>query len=262
MTTKHIIQQIKEQQPEISYKVKEKTDLFTQLLFECLFDKDASLEKGLINLEHSFKELADIVCWNKAKNCKEIWHHYVAQLPTILAQLNTDAQSLDNNDPAAQSIEEVYLCYPGFYAIAVYRLSRPLFLQGFPLIPRLMTEYAHRITGVDIHPGAAIGTPFFIDHATGIVIGETSIIKNNVRIYQGVTLGALHVSKSVKGKKRHPTVEDNVTIYANATILGGATVIGANSTIGGNVWITESVPANSVAYHIPEIHIKPANPNN
>lgn len=259
MTKAHIIQSIKEQQPDISYKVKEKTEFFTQLLFKCLFDKDASLEAGLTDLEHTFNELADIVCWNQAKNCHKIWEDYMQQLPEILRMLNMDAKSLDENDPAAQSVEEVYLCYPGFYATAVYRLSRPLFLKGFPLIPRLMTEYAHRITGVDIHPGASIGTSFFIDHATGIVIGETSVIKNNVRLYQGVTLGALYVSKSVKGTKRHPTVEDNVTVYANATILGGDTVIGANSIIGGNVWITTSVPPNSIAYHTPEIKIKPAN---
>lgn len=259
MTKAHIIQGIKEQQPDISYKVKEKTEFFTQLLFKCLFDKDASLEAGLTDLEHTFNELADIVCWNQAKNCHKIWGDYMQQLPEILRMLNMDAKSLDENDPAAQSVEEVYLCYPGFYATAVYRLSRPLFLKGFPLIPRLMTEYAHRITGVDIHPGASIGTSFFIDHATGIVIGETSVIKNNVRLYQGVTLGALYVSKSVKDTKRHPTVEDNVTVYANATILGGDTVIGANSIIGGNVWITTSVPPNSIAYHTPEIKIKPAN---
>jgi len=164
-----------------------------------------------------------------------------------------------DNDPAANNIEEVYLAYPGFYAIAVYRFSHEFYLINMPLIPRLMSEYAHRLTGIDINPGAQIGTPFFIDHGTGIVIGETAIIKNHVKIYQGVTLGALQVSKDMKGVKRHPTVEDNVTVYANATILGGETVIGKNCTIGGNVWIIESVPKNHLVYHAYETKLKPKN---
>lgn len=254
-----LIQKIKENQPNISYKVRKKTKIFTETLFKCLFDKDVHLESALTDLEYRFKELADIVCWHEAKNCVSIWDSYIQQLPHILDQLNKDAKALNDNDPASQSLEEVYLSYPGFYAIAVYRLSRPLFLKGLPLVPRLMTEYAHKITGVDIHPGAQIGTSFFIDHATGIVIGETTVIKNNVRLYQGVTLGALFVNKSSKNKKRHPTVENNVTIYANATILGGQTVIGENSVIGGNVWITSSIPPNSVVYHNSEIKIKPVN---
>lgn len=254
---KDLINKIKENQPHISYKIKARTEYFTELLFQCLFDKDVSLENSLIELEHVFKELVDIVCWHKAKQCKEIWYEYVHLFPDILVQLHKDAQTLNSNDPAAQSLEEIYLCYPGFYATAVYRLSRPLYLKGLPLIPRLMTEYAHKITGVDIHPGADIGCCFFIDHATGVVIGETTVIKNNVCLYQGVTLGALSVSKSHQNTKRHPTVEDNVTIYANATVLGGDTVIGENSIIGGNVWITQSIPPNSLVYHTPEIKIKP-----
>lgn len=257
MNKASIIQKIKELQPNITYKVKKKTKIFTETLFKCLFDKHVNLESAFTDLEYRFKELADIVCWDEAKNCVSIWDSYLQQLPKILEQLNIDASALNENDPASQSLEEVYLSYPGFYAIAVYRLSRPLYLKGLPVVPRLMTEYAHKITGVDIHPGAEIGACFFIDHATGIVIGETTVIKNNVRLYQGVTLGALYVSKSTRNTKRHPTVEDNVTIYANATILGGETVIGANSVIGGNVWITSSIPPNSIVYHTPEIKIKP-----
>jgi len=256
MISESLINAIKARQPDISYKVKTKTRAFTSLLFECLFDKDVNLEQSLKKLEVLFKELVEIVCWDKAKKCDKIWNDYVSDFPRILDLLNQDAQALEDHDPASQSLEEVYLCYPGFYAIAVYRLSRPLYLKGLPLIPRLMTEHAHERTGVDIHPGAAIGCCFFIDHATGIVIGETTIIKDNVKLYQGVTLGALYVSKAVKHLKRHPTVEDNVTIYANATVLGGDTVIGKNSVIGGNVWITESVPDNSMVYHKSEKGIK------
>jgi serine O-acetyltransferase len=178
------------------------------------------------------------------------------KLPDLLENLNLDAQALVDNDPASNNIEEVYLAYPGFYAIAIYRFSHELLLLKTPLIPRLMSEYAHSKTGTDIHPGATIGKSFFIDHATGTVIGETCIIKDNVKIYQGVTLGALQVSKELKYTKRHPTVEKNVTIYANATILGGKTVIGENSTIGGNVWLTESVPKNSLVYHKSETRLK------
>jgi serine O-acetyltransferase len=180
----------------------------------------------------------------------------MAKIPDILEKLNLDAEAIVNCDPASLSIEEVYMAYPGFYAIAIYRLAHELYEEGFPMVPRLMTEYAHRQTGVDINPGAQIGDSFFIDHATGVVIGETAIIKNNVKIYQGVTLGGLFVAKNLQNTKRHPTIENNVTIYANATILGGKTVIGENSIIGGNAWITSSIPPNSTVYHTPEIKIK------
>ena len=139
--------------------------------------------------------------------------------------------------------------YPGFYAIAVYRVAHQLFQMGVPLLPRMLTEYAHNRTGIDIHPGAQIGKSFFIDHGTGVVVGETTVIGDNVKIYQGVTLGATHVAKSMAQKKRHPTIENNVVIYANATILGGYTVVGHDSVIGGNVWLTSSVEAHSLVYH-------------
>src|SRR5205085_1384856 len=154
--------------------------------------------------------------------------------------LMKDAASIAQHDPAATSAEEVVVAYPGFYAIAVYRLSHELYKLKVKTLPRLFTEYAHSKTGIDIHPGATIGEGFFIDHGTGIVIGETSIIGNNVKIYQGVTIGALLGSKESQKSKRHPTIQDDVIIYAGATILGGNTVIGTGSTIGGNVWLTSS----------------------
>lgn len=164
----------------------------------------------------------------------------------IRENLDLDALAIEKYDPAAKSLEEVYLAYPGFHAIAIYRLSHELYKLNVPIIPRMMSEYTHGLTGTDIHPGATIGKSFFIDHATGIVIGETSVIKDNVKIYQGVTLGGIQVKKSMSATKRHPTIEDNVTIYANATILGGDISVGANSVIGANVWITKSVPPNSL----------------
>jgi len=166
----------------------------------------------------------------------------IEAIPEIRKLINLDAQALLTGDPAAQSIEEVILSYPGLEAILVYRLAHFLYKKGVPVIPRMMTEYIHGKTGIDIHPGAEIGHSFFIDHGTGIVIGETTIIGNNVKLYQGVTLGALSVQKNLMNKKRHPTIEDNVTIYSGATILGGETVIGKNCVIGGNTWITQSVP--------------------
>ena len=157
-----------------------------------------------------------------------------------------DVKAGNLGDPAAKSDEEIILSYPGLEAILVHRIAHFLFKCGVPLIPRIMSEHVHGKTGIDIHPGATIGESFFMDHGTGIVIGETCIIGNNVKIYQGVTLGALSVKKNLQNKKRHPTIEDNVTIYANATILGGDTVIGKNSIIGGNTWVTKSVPADTV----------------
>ena len=147
--------------------------------------------------------------------------------------------------PAAKSREEVIRTYPGFYAVAAYRIAHQLHLLGIQGIPRIITEHAHSKTGIDIHPGAKIGNHFCIDHGTGVVIGETSVIGNHVKIYQGVTLGALSVNKEDATKKRHPTLEDNVVVYAGATILGGGTVIGRGSVIGGNVWLTESVPPDT-----------------
>ncbi len=170
----------------------------------------------------------------------------IEELPEIRRKVQLDTIAAFNGDPAAKSNEEVILSYPGLEAIVVHRIAHFLYTNGVPIIPRIMSEHIHGKTGVDIHPGATIGESFFIDHATGVVIGETTIIGNNVKIYQGVTLGALSVKKSLQDKKRHPTIEDDVTIYAGATILGGDTVIGKGCTIGGNTWITSSVPAGSV----------------
>jgi serine O-acetyltransferase len=170
------------------------------------------------------------------------------ELPAIRALLATDVQAAFYGDPAAKSTEEVILAYPGLEAIMVHRIACFFWKREVPLIPRIMSEIVHSKTGIDIHPGAEIGESFFIDHGTGTVIGETSVIGNNVKLYQGITLGALSVRKEEAGKKRHPTIEDNVTIYSGATILGGDTVIGRGSVIGGNVWITESVAPGSKVY--------------
>ncbi|EIJ40267.1 serine O-acetyltransferase EpsC [Galbibacter orientalis] len=253
-----IIESIKEhkQQPNLKFRLKETAERFTDILFYTLFDAETPVEENMKKLEDTFEELVDLACWDVEKPCAKLWDNYIKKLPYILELLNLDAKAFVEDDPAALSKEEVYLCYPGFYAIAIYRLAHELYAVGFPLVPRLMTEYAHRLTGVDINPGAEIGKSFFIDHATGIVIGETAVIKDHVRIYQGVTLGALYVAKNLQNTKRHPTIEKNVTIYANATILGGNTVIGENSIIGGNVWLTKSIPANSIVSHTPDIKIK------
>ncbi|MBQ9365351.1 MAG: serine acetyltransferase [Schwartzia sp.] len=168
---------------------------------------------------------------------------FLHRIPLLRDYINSDLEATYDGDPAAKSMEEIVLAYPGLLAITIYRIAHELFLLRVPLIPRMMTEYAHSMTGVDIHPGATIGRYFFIDHATGIVVGETSIIGEHVKIYQGVTIGALSTSggQKLKGKKRHPTIEDNVTIYSGASILGGDTVIGHDSIIGGNSFITRSV---------------------
>lgn len=177
-------------------------------------------------------------------------------LPKIYDSLQKDAQALTSGDPAAVSLNEVIACYPGFYAVATYRIAHQLFLQKIPLLPRILSENAHTLTGIDIHPGASIGEYFCIDHGTGLVVGETATIGNHVKIYQNVTLGALSVKKEFASMKRHPTIEDGVVIYAGATILGGNTVIGKNSIIGGNVWITESIAADSKVYHEAKLVMK------
>jgi serine O-acetyltransferase len=173
---------------------------------------------------------------------------FLKELPRLRTMLSNDVRAALEGDPATKSTDEIIFSYPGLLAITVYRMAHQLFEQGIPLMPRIMTEYAHNKTGIDIHPGARIGESFFIDHGTGVVIGETTVIGNRVRIYQGVTLGALSVprgaTEKLRTQKRHPTIEDDVIIYSGATILGGDTVIGARSVIGGNVWITESIPAD------------------
>ena len=173
----------------------------------------------------------------------------IDEIPELRRMIHLDITAIYEGDPAAKSDEEVIVSYPGLDAIVIYRVAHFLYKNGVPVIPRIMTEYIHSRTGIDIHPGAQIGESFFIDHGTGIVIGATTIIGKNVKIYQGVTLGALSVRKDFMDKKRHPTIEDNVTIYANATILGGETIIGEGSTIGGNTWVTKSVPPHTNYYN-------------
>ncbi|MCO6500569.1 MAG: serine acetyltransferase [Vicingus serpentipes] len=239
---------------KINIRLKEDIEYFTKEMFYLLFEEEENYQTQFDKMQATFLKIANSI---GLENPGVIWGRFSECFTVIKEKTLKDAAALVENDPASNTIEEVILAYPGFYAIAIYRLAHQLLLLGTPILPRMMTEYAHTCTGTDINPGAVIGDGFFIDHATGIVIGETVIIKDNVKIYQGVTLGAFHVKKSLSLEKRHPTIEDNVIIYANATILGGETVIGANSTIGGNVWLTQSVPPNSNVFHQSEAIIKP-----
>jgi len=188
-------------------------------------------------------------CSDCGERGQQIALNFIDAIPSIRRILATDVRATYEGDPAAKSYDEIIFSYPGLFAITVYRIAHKLFRDGVPLLPRIMTEHAHSLTGIDIHPGAEIGESFVIDHGTGVVIGETTVIGKNVRVYQGVTLGALSVPKGggdrLRGTRRHPTIEDDVVIYSGATILGGNTVIGARSIIGGNVWLTESVPPDT-----------------
>ena len=186
----------------------------------------------------------------------EVTDELIHALPAISERLRGDAVAIVAGDPAAESLDEVVAAYPGFFAIAVHRIAHELHRLRVPTLPRLLAEVAHARTGIDIHPGATIGRAFCIDHGTGIVIGETTIIGDEVKLYQGATLGALSVSKSAAGTKRHPTIEDRVVLYANATVLGGDIVVGHDSVIGGNVWLTTSVPPHSFVYHTSQIRVR------
>jgi serine O-acetyltransferase len=211
-------------------------------------DPQAILEK----LQASQATLTELMTKTKAcSNCDipRISSDFFKGLPEIYSLLNSDVEAIEEGDPAARSSFEVIRAYPGFFAICFYRIAHLLHQLGMPLIPRILTEYAHSKTGIDIHPGAIIGGYFCVDHGTGLVIGETTQIGKHVKLYQGVTLGALSVEKSFANTKRHPTVEDHVVIYSGATILGGETVIGSRSIIGGNVWLTRSVPPGSKVYY-------------
>ncbi|PWK75418.1 serine O-acetyltransferase [Mucilaginibacter oryzae] len=206
------------------------------------------LENELCRIMHATKACSNCDTSKLAKN-------FFESLPELFRVLNTDIQAIFNGDPAARSEFEVIRSYPGFYAISLYRIAHRLYVDNIPLLPRILTEYAHSKTGIDIHPAAKIDEYFYIDHGTGIVIGESCVIGKHVKLYQGVTLGALSVDKSMANTKRHPTVQDNVVIYSGATILGGETVIGHNSVVGGNVWLTKSLPPNSRVYHTPNHRI-------
>ena len=194
-----------------------------------------------------FRDAKTMMVEQIRERANEIVTNFLCKIPAVQELLYKDIQAFFDGDPAAQSKEEIVYSYPGFFAIWVYRIAHELYVQDVPLIPRIMTEYAHSRTGVDINAGAVIGEYFFIDHATGVVIGETTVIGNHVKIYQGVTLGALSTrgGQRLAGVRRHPTIEDNVTIYSNASVLGGNTVIGADSVIAGSAFVTESVPAGS-----------------
>lgn len=226
--------------------VEDLSENFTELVVESLLDAGQKVDdaKPYSKLYDAFR------CFNSdTSQCQRQLEIVYQGFPSILDTLSHDANFIYLNDPAAQSLEEVLLAYPGFFAIAHYRVANLLHRVGVNILPRMITEYAHSKTGIDIHPAATIGREFCIDHGTGVVIGETTIIGQRVKLYQGVTLGALSVSKSLSATKRHPTIEDDVIIYAGSTILGGETVIGHNSVIGGNVWLIKSVPPFSMVYH-------------
>lgn len=213
------------------------------------FNNEEELEIFIKDLK---SDLSDILVCHATENIKDkekVNEDFFKALPTIKAKLDKDVIGLFEGDPAAKNYAEITRSYPGFYAIAANRIAHFLYKEGVELIPRMISEHAHSHVGVDIHPGASIGEYFCIDHGTGVVIGETTKIGNNVKIYQGVTLGALSVTKEDAETKRHPTIEDGVVIYAGATILGGKTVVGKNSIIGGSVWVTRSVPAESKIYY-------------
>lgn len=239
-------------QPTIKLIVEKLTVTALYTLFPEMFGKtravclDFRLKRYL---RQAFKMLGE------SRMCRSFVNQFVAHLRNLREPLMLDAVFIAQNDPAAHSCSEVIVSYPGFYAICVYRIAHQLANLGAVLVPRLMTELAHAQTGIDIHPRARIGTEFFIDHGTGIVIGETACIGNRVKLYQGVTIGALSVSKSMSRVKRHPTLQDDVVVYAGATILGGGTVIGHNSVIGGNVWLTTSVPPFSKVYHRMHVYV-------
>ncbi|WP_185858315.1 serine O-acetyltransferase [Blattabacterium cuenoti] len=233
---------------------KKKSENFVKKLFYLLFTPDKKLLNDIIYLENDYKKLQNIlyeilIDLNiDSKNSINISKSFFSEIPNIYQTLIIDAHAILESDPAATVIEEIFLSYPGFFATALYRIAHQLHIQNIPIIPRLITEYAHSKTGVDIHASAKIGKAFAIDHGTGIVIGSSTNIGEKVKIYQGVTLGAIHVDKKLQNKKRHPTIEDKVTIYAGATILGGKTVVGHDSILGGNVWITRSIPPFSIVY--------------
>lgn len=235
---------------------KQEVNHFAEGMFDFLFPincpqpRKASVQ--YVNLSDQLTRLLDPL----DVDASGVTEQFFALLPNLYERLLEDAEATMAFDPAATSLEEVITTYPGFYAITIHRLAHQLVQFGVPLLPRMLTEYAHGKTGIDIHPAAQIGHSFFIDHGTGIVIGATAKIGDNVKIYQGVTLGALQVEKSLANTKRHPTIEDDVIIYANATILGGETVVGHHSILGGNVWITRSLPPYSRVYHESKVSVR------
>ncbi len=213
------------------------------------------LDKAFDKLETELELILVTMQQHLDKDPKTISKSFIKNLPAIYNSLTTDVEAILTGDPAAKSEFEIIRAYPGFYAIAFYRLANSLHKLNVPALPRILTEFAHSKTGIDIHPAAVIGDYLFIDHGTGITIGETAVIGKHVKLYQGITLGALSVSKDMASTKRHPTIEDHVVIYSGATILGGDTVVGHHSVIGGNVWLTNSVPPNTKIYHQEQVKI-------
>jgi serine O-acetyltransferase len=215
-----------------------------------------SLQKELRRLRFRLSELLYPLHGDAEEEVTAVVECFFNRMPDVYEMMLDNANAFLDSDPSAKGIEEIIMSFPGFYAISVYRIAHELQLLNVPLLPRIISEYIHGKTGIDIHPAAKIGKNFFIDHGTGVVIGETTEIGDNVKIYQGVTLGALFVERALRDQKRHPTIQNNVIIYAGSTILGGKTVIGRGSVIGGNVWLTESVEPLSLVYHQPQIVIR------
>jgi len=236
---------------------KKGVEITVKKIFKALFPLNEDFKESKIAIpDDCFSNQLSSVFNGLTPHSEKIQKQFLQNLSSIKKDLLKDAEFILQSDPAAKELVEVIAIYPGFFAIYCYRIAHSINELSVPLLPRMITEYSHKITGIDIHPGAIIGTPFSIDHGTGIVIGETSVIGKNVKLYQGVTLGALSVDKSKASKKRHPTIEDNVILYAGSTILGGDTVVGRNSVIGGNVWLTESIAPYSVVYHKSEIIVR------
>lgn len=239
---------------------KKGVEIVVKKIFKLLFPDNEKLTIiGFDSSGNTIKEQLDSIFYGLVPDNEEISRKFIDTFPSTKKILLKDAEFILQSDPAAKHLIEVIAVYPGFFAIYCYRIAHSIDQLSVPLLPRMITEYAHKITGIDIHPGATIGNPISIDHGTGIVIGETTIIGNYVKLFQGVTLGALSVDKSKASSKRHPTIEDNVILYAGCTILGGETVVGRNSIIGGNVWLTESIAPFSVVYHKSEIVIRDQN---
>lgn len=241
---------------------KQKIEKFAEEIFRFLFlieekicISKANIEARYYELKYDFIDIVIDFLENESEK-KQIETYYDCILPEIYEKLRADAQFYIESDPAATSLREVQITYPGFFAITIYRMAHELWQRKIPLLPRILTEYAHSKTGIDIHPGACIGVPFMIDHGTGIVIGETTTIGNYVKVYQGVTLGALSVSVDKAHTKRHPTIGNNVVVYSGATILGGDTVIGDDCVIGGNVWLTQSVEPQTKVFHKSQIIVR------
>ncbi|BBA17284.1 serine O-acetyltransferase [Blattabacterium cuenoti] len=248
------------------YPNKSKSENFVKTLFHTLFTPNQDILNDVVFFRKKYEKLKKLLYEifielniNK-KDSYNLTQAFFQEVPNIYRTLIIDANAILKSDPAATIIEEIFLSYPGFFATALYRIAHQLWIQKIPILPRLITEYAHSKTGVDIHASAKIGKAFAIDHGTGIVIGSSTKIGDKVKIYQGVTLGAIYVAKKLENTKRHPTIEDKVTIYAGATVLGGETIIGHDSVLGGNVWVTKSIPPFSIVYQKNEIKMRNNSP--